>query len=387
MPSQAAMPGPIAGAMPFPKQRFTETAKFLPVLFVWANIFGLYMIFMFFHCLPMLRHPLYHDNGLLQLAFFNVVTALLVTCYLLCILVHPGTIPEKDEDPTWEYVAQDQYPSAAPCNVQLQEAKRSGDRRHCKWCAKFKPDRCHHCRVCRACILKMDHHCPWIYNCVGFRNHKFFFLLLFYTTIATHFIIWNMIDSVRAATDPRTPFIAMFLLLFGETLACFLGLLVSVFFIFHIWLLMKAMTTIEFCEKSMKKSGYNSSAYDRGFLKNLKAVLGDNPCLWLLPCSPPSGTGLSFVDEDMPFAKGPAFRFRKEASAGGGFHEIEEEPDPEVNPKLGKGAAFGSPQHVDADESGGEASSGSDREREARQQPDYIPAPAEAQLQAHHGTP
>ena len=33
------------------------------------------------------------------------------------------------------------------------------------------------CQVCRICILKMDHHCPWIYNCVGFRTKlvPFFF--------------------------------------------------------------------------------------------------------------------------------------------------------------------------------------------------------------------
>ena len=35
------------------------------------------------------------------------------------------------------------------------------------------------CQVCRICILKMDHHCPWIYNCVGFRTKlvPFFFWL------------------------------------------------------------------------------------------------------------------------------------------------------------------------------------------------------------------
>jgi len=391
MADNATTPNTAAGN----KQRFTETAKFLPVLFVWGNIIGLYLIFMFFHCLPMLRHPDYHSEGMWQLAFFNVVTALLVTCYLLCILVHPGTIPEKDEDPTWEYVAQDQCPTAAPCNVQLQEAKRSGDRRHCKWCAKFKPDRCHHCRVCRQCILKMDHHCPWIYNCVGFRNHKFFFLLLFYTTIACHYIIWNMIDSVRAATDPRTPFTAMFLLLFGETLACFLGLLVSIFFTFHIWLLMKAMTTIEFCEKSMKKSGYDSSAYDRGFLKNLKAVLGDNPFLWLLPCSPPSGSGLSFVEEDAPIVKSLGFRYRKEASDIAGFRVIDDEPDVEVNAPRFRGQTAGDTSHApgslqgsDEEESPGEATSGSDREREARQQGSHFPLPpAESKLQARHSAP
>ena len=27
------------------------------------------------------------------------------------------------------------------------DKKRNGEQRYCKWCSKFKPDRCHHCKV------------------------------------------------------------------------------------------------------------------------------------------------------------------------------------------------------------------------------------------------
>jgi len=289
------------------RRRFSEPQKFLPVAFVSCTICFLWTVYVYYHCCPMLQlgawrrpGPVDRDarwRGLVEVVVFHYLTAMLLICYVRSILMHPGDIPEND--PQWEYQPQDGRCSPNWVPMGLQEMKRTGLRRHCKWCGKYKPDRCHHCRVCKTCILKMDHHCPWIYNCVGFRNHKFFFLLLFYAAIDCHFIAWTMLETVKSSVDNSTPFTTMFFLLFGETLSAFLGVLVTIFFGFHVWLMFKSMTTIEFCEKAMKKTGY-SSAYSRGALGNVQAVLGDAFLLWLLPFNTPSGRGLHFVGEDSP---------------------------------------------------------------------------------------
>lgn len=284
-------------------QPLGESLKFLPVAFIVCNMLGLYLIYTLLHLVPLLRDPDpdTNDRAVAEVIIFNVITLILVICYLRCILVHPGTIPNKNDDPSWEYIPVDGGRGGPEGEgLDLQEKKKSGDRRHCKWCAKYKPDRCHHCRVCRMCILKMDHHCPWIYNCVGFRNHKYFFLFVLYAAVDCQFITWTMIESVRNSIEDTHSFVKMFCLLFGETLAAFMGMLVTGFFGFHVWLMLKAMTTIEFCEKKTMQKGAstNTSPYDRGVWGNIFAVLGDNPFLWLLPISPPSGSGVYFGKQE-----------------------------------------------------------------------------------------
>lgn len=248
--------------------------------------------------MPLLQDPTSRRAAITQLVIFNVVTFLLIVCYIRCALTAPGGIPSREEDPHWEYAAGHDEMEA------LQEKKkRTGERRHCKWCAKYKPDRCHHCRVCQKCMLKMDHHCPWIYNCVGFRNHKYFWLLLFYSSIDCLFIFFTMLRTARDAVDEEAPFAKMFCLLFGVTLAAFLGLLVTAFWLFHVWLMLKGMSTIEFCEKSIRESGYQSSPYSKGLAGNIRGVLGDHILLWLVPVNPPVGDGLFFSEETRLAAK------------------------------------------------------------------------------------
>mmetsp|Transcript_6667 Transcript_6667/g.11665 ORF Transcript_6667/g.11665 Transcript_6667/m.11665 type:complete len:328 (+) Transcript_6667:50-1033(+) len=298
--------------MAFKFRRWT-LANILPVLVACGIIVTLWATHFSLHLYPALYpecNALLCDAGLQKIAVLEAVVsqsfaAIIVICLIRAIVTDPGSVPkevpwlssvDKPQDGEAESTSSAQAQPATP--LRQLEVKHTGARRSCKWCVHYKPDRCHHCRVCRSCILRMDHHCPWIANCVGFRNHKFFFLLVFYAALDSTLIALAMWTTLLETLEVEATTVRRFMIVFSLTLAVIMTILLCGFFSFHLWLVLKGTTTIEFCEKTVKTNATGQDAgrwmYDLGWMENLKQALG--PCMlcWFLPIYPPSGDGLYF---------------------------------------------------------------------------------------------
>ena len=61
----------------------------------------------------------------------------------------------------------------------------------CPDCKVLRTPRSRHCYQCNKCVDRFDHHCPWINNCVGIKNHNAFlaFLISIWAKIVFHLIV------------------------------------------------------------------------------------------------------------------------------------------------------------------------------------------------------
>lgn len=137
--------------------------------------------------------------GLVNFVGFNATALLAVLSHVRAMMTDPGAVP-RDAIPLAEVVALENGLGGGGALESAEEGKhplpngengglaaggggvgaRQRVRKFCRRCNAFKPPRAHHCSICRRCIIKMDHHCPWVNNCVGIGNHKLFLLFIFY---------------------------------------------------------------------------------------------------------------------------------------------------------------------------------------------------------------
>uniref|UniRef100_A0A8C1YTZ2 Palmitoyltransferase n=1 Tax=Cyprinus carpio TaxID=7962 RepID=A0A8C1YTZ2_CYPCA len=197
----------------------------------------------------------------------------------------------------------------------------SGAIRYCDHCLLLKPDRCHHCSACDMCILKMDHHCPWVNNCVGFANYKFFMLFLAYSLLYCLFITATDLQYfiqfwTNGLPDTQAKFHIMFLFFAASTFSVSLAFL----FAYHCWLVCKNRSTLEAFRAPTFQHGPDKNGFSLGTSKNFRQVFGDEKKYWLLPVFSSLGDGCSFptclVNADPEQPSSPSGRNPSVKSAG-----------------------------------------------------------------------
>ena len=174
--------------------------------------------------------------------------AALLTSYFRCMFTSPGFVnPDVWCDPprVLHHDGVVRESRAGSRNPHVVLATHHGHQpRYCDACRVYKPDRSHHCSECGKCVLRMDHHCPWVSTCVGFRTSKYFVLFLAYIGVSGLHIAGTIAAASFFHPDVAPSSgqsIGLFLLaLCGGVFAGVLGL----FALFHVFLVISEETTV-----------------------------------------------------------------------------------------------------------------------------------------------
>ncbi|TIA90812.1 hypothetical protein E3P99_01405 [Wallemia hederae] len=192
-----------------------------------------------------------------------------------------------------------------------------------------KPERAHHCRACNRCVLKYDHHCPWINQCVGIGNERYFVLFMIYLSTACcivslmgYSVVFHVVLPLRGSEEWSARYYSpAFLVMLTWMLALFIGAVVGVMGVWQLSLAVKGLTSVEFedrraflkAERAERKAARRSgrpystipttlfNPYDFGWRENtlLFFNIGQgrrHPLTLLLPIPhPPAGDGISYA--------------------------------------------------------------------------------------------
>ena len=208
-------------------------------------------------------------KGFLYFITFNGIVVMALISHVRASIADPGRIAEGMQAPF-----QSEYMDMKSCEK-------------CEGKETWKPQRAHHCRECGFCVFKMDHHCPWINNCVGYRNMKYFLQFCLYICIASAYLslmmvlsFYNLLSAKNTRYHMQSPWYPYAFI--GSILAFVEGLL----FAYFTWDLMsEQMTSIDdnqsYIDDLKKQYGKQQD-----FVDNARLAFGTDMLWWLAPTHP-----------------------------------------------------------------------------------------------------
>ena len=160
--------------------------------------------------------------------------------------------------------------------------------------------------VCQTCVVAMDHHCPFLSNCVGADNHRNFLLFLFWTIVSCFYVtavttalllqrrtyVWEFVGGVLRSLWWRRAILvwfvvlqkapawlsaSLYLLVASLGLALGLGILMQR----QVISLLRGISYIDALK--LRTQGHTPSMVNDRMVSLRKVFGSRHPFLWLLP--------------------------------------------------------------------------------------------------------
>jgi len=151
----------------------------------------------------------------------------------------------------------------------------------CYTCFIIRPPGSSHCRKCNNCVDKFDHHCPWIGNCIGKNNYKYFIIFIIYFNLLTFYCMFNTVSYIIEKNKfyinnyndkkliIKNEFMSFIIIILSIIICCFITTLL----IYHLYFCCRNMTTYSNIKMGEIFVFYNNPFSRKNCRKNIYQTL------------------------------------------------------------------------------------------------------------------